>query len=76
MKKTLIAMAAVAVAGVASAQVTIYGVVDAGLVNDGTDTSFTSGVNGTPRIGFKGTEDLGGGLSVAFTVETGFQQCR
>ena len=72
MKKTLIAMAAVAVAGVASAQVTIYGVVDAGLVNNGTDTNFTSGVNGTPRIGFKGTEDLGGGLSVAFTVETGF----
>ena len=72
MKKTLIAMAAVAVAGVASAQVTIYGVVDAGIVNDGTDTSFASGVNGTPRIGFKGTEDLGGGLSVAFTVETGF----
>jgi len=72
MKKTLIAMAAVAVAGVASAQVTIYGVVDAGITNDGTDTSFASGVNGTPRIGFKGTEDLGGGLSVAFTVETGF----
>ena len=72
MKKTLIAMAAVAVAGVASAQVTIYGVVDAGLVNNGTDTNFTSGVNGTPRIGFRGTEDLGGGLSVAFTVETGF----
>ena len=65
-------MAAVAVAGVASAQVTLYGVMDAGITNDGTDTSFASGVNGTPRIGFKGTEDLGGGLSVAFTVETGF----
>ena len=72
MKKTLIAMAAVAVAGVASAQVTIYGVVDAGITNNGTDTKFASGVNGTPRIGFKGTEDLGGGLSAAFTVETGF----
>jgi len=65
-------MAAVAVAGVASAQVTLYGVMDAGITNDGTDTSFASGVNGTPRIGFKGTEDLGGGLSLAFTVETGF----
>ena len=26
----------------------------------------------TPRIGFKGTEDLGGGLTALFVVETGF----
>ena len=72
MKKTLIALAAVAVSTASFAQATIYGVLDVGIVNDGTDTNFTSGVNGTPRIGFKSTEDLGGGLKAAFVIETGF----
>ena len=73
MKKTLIAMAVLAASGAAFAQstVTLYGVVDAGIINDGTDTKFKSGVNGTPRLGVKGTEDLGGGLKASFTVETG-----
>jgi hypothetical protein len=61
MKKTLIAMAAVAVAGVASAQVTISGAIGMGYQN-----SF--GTKGTTRtdgnVNFTATEDLGGGLSI------------
>ena len=79
MKKTLIALAAVAATGAAFAQssVTIYGRVDAGY---GTVTSTTSaGVqskvtgihsqHSTSRIGFMGSEDLGGGLKANFTLE-------
>lgn len=79
MKKSLLALAVLgAFAGVASAQtnVTIYGVVDAGLyrTNDGNDsvTGLGSGLQSGSRIGFKGTEDLGGGLSAIFTLENGF----
>ncbi|MEY2993702.1 MAG: hypothetical protein RL357_637, partial [Pseudomonadota bacterium] len=72
MKKTLIALAAVAVSGAAFAQATLYGVVDAGFINDGTSTKFAGGgVNGTSRLGVKGTEDLGGGLSGVFQIEAG-----
>lgn len=75
MKKTLIAMAAVAVAGVASAQssVTLYGVADASLAKStGSDAKLsTNGLmnNGNSRWGIKGTEDLGGGLSAGFNFE-------
>ena len=79
MKKSLLALAVLgAFAGAASAQtnVTIYGVVDAGLyrTNDGNDsvTGLGSGLQSGSRIGFKGTEDLGGGLSAIFTLENGF----
>ncbi|MEY3614027.1 MAG: hypothetical protein RJB14_3749 [Pseudomonadota bacterium] len=74
MKKSLIALAVLAASGTAFAQstVTLYGVVDAGFINDGTDTKYAgTGVNGTPRLGFKGVEDLGGGLKAVFQVETG-----
>lgn len=78
MKKTLIALAAVAATGAAMAQssVTIYGVVDVGFtsVNNsgaGTDnTGLTSSNMTTNRLGFRGTEDLGGGLKANFQVET------
>jgi len=74
MKKTLIALAALAAtASFAQSSVTLYGVVDAGITK-GTDstTKFTGGgVNGTSRLGFKGEEDLGGGLKAVFQVETG-----
>ncbi|MBT8583224.1 porin [Polynucleobacter paneuropaeus] len=33
-------------------------------------SSFTDGAESTSRLGFKGTEDLGGGMSAFFTVET------
>jgi predicted porin len=79
MKKSLLALAVLgAFAGAASAQtnVTIYGVVDAGLVrtdNGSTTTnSLDSGKQSGSRVGFKGTEDLGGGLSAIFQLENGF----
>ncbi len=73
MKKTLIALAAVAATSAfAQSTVTLYGVVDAGITKGATTTTFTgAGINGTSRLGFKGEEDLGGGLKAIFTVETG-----
>ena len=74
MKKTLIALAVLgSVAGVAQAQsaVTIYGVLDAGISKaTGTATKIGSGDNN--RIGFKGVEDLGGGLKATFQIENRF----
>ncbi len=83
MKKSLLALAVLgAFAGAAQAQtsVTIYGSFDAGVrhltnVNAAGDSRTTMGSNGTyssNRIGFKGVEDLGGGLNAHFTLETGF----
>lgn len=79
MKKTLLALTALsALAGSAMAQsnVTIYGIVDVGLVRTDngstTTTSMDSGKQSGTRIGFKGTEDLGGGLSAIFQLENGF----
>ncbi len=75
MKKTLIAMAAVAVAGVASAQVTITGKVGAGYATKTTNGATpaaevtTKGMLMTNSdITFSGTEDLGAGMSVKATV--------
>ncbi|NQW82127.1 MAG: porin [Polaromonas sp.] len=78
MKKSLIALAVLAASGVASAQstVTIYGLVDAyvGAVksNNLRQTVMNSGGFNTSRFGFKGTEDLGGGLKANFVLENGF----
>ena len=95
MKKSLVALAALAVAGVASAQssVTLFGVVDASIsgysstsrdlngatflnpfyVNRGSIKASrrelaNSGYNSS-RLGFRGTEDLGGGLAASFWLE-------
>ncbi|MGS0740897.1 porin [Glaciimonas sp. GG7] len=77
-------MAFGAIAGTAQAQssVTIYGVVDAGLVyvnNQKTPSGGTGSVTAlntggvTPSIfGFKGAEDLGGGLKANFNLEGHF----
>jgi predicted porin len=86
MKKSLAALALLgSVAGTAFAQtnVNIYGIIDAGLVREfgsniatpgaGSSLKLTSGVQSGSRIGFKGTEDLGGGLTANFTLENGFQ---
>jgi len=74
MKKSLIALAVLAASGAAMAQssVTLYGVIDAGLVKT-TDVSTALGanLNGTSRIGLRGTEDLGGGLKASFNLEQG-----
>ncbi|MEB0110208.1 porin [Variovorax sp. RTB1] len=94
MKKSLVALAALAVAGIASAQssVTLFGVVDASVSHysskaelanpfavapfvtpTGIKQSQTvlgnSGYNSS-RIGFRGTEDLGGGLAASFWLES------
>jgi predicted porin len=81
MKKSLIALAVFGtIATSASAQtgVSIYGLVDAGVVSErggaaGNVTKLTSGVQSGSRLGFKGTEDLGGGLSAKFVLESGFK---
>lgn len=84
MKKTLIALAAVAATGAAFAQssVTLYGVADVSLGKvsaNGTlgytdDAQLSSnGIlnNGSSRLGFRGVEDLGGGLKAGFNFEQG-----
>lgn len=80
MKKSLVALAILAAAGVASAQssVTLFGIVDATLaygsgsgVGSSSKTQLTSGGYNSSRIGFRGTEDLGGGMSASFWLEAG-----
>lgn len=87
MKKSFIALAVLAVSGVASAQssVTLYGLVDAyvgstkvkvstpGAASSSLRQSVVdSGGFNTSRFGFKGSEDLGGGLKANFVLEGGF----
>ena len=68
-----------AFAGAATAQsnVTIYGVADAGITVEnnggavGSVTRLDSGILNGSRLGFKGVEDLGDGLSALFTLEMG-----
>ena len=86
MKKSLIAVAALAAVGAASAQssVTLYGVVDTGYGVEQTKieaggvtikkrtTGLMSGNLSGSRWGLKGQEDLGNGLSAVFNVEAGF----
>ena len=80
MKKSLVALAVLAASGAAFAQssVTLYGVVDVGLWDSsaaGVSAQMSgSGLmnNGTSRFGFRGTEDLGGGLKANFNMEAGF----
>ena len=75
MKKSLLALAVLAASGVAMAQssVTLYGVADASLakVTDKSTLLSTNGTmnNGNSRFGFKGVEDLGGGLKASFNFE-------
>ena len=89
MKKTLIAMAALAAAGTVAAQssVTMYGKVNTGAQyfkqteTDGAGGKTTKKTisfknnpagGGTSRLGFKGSEALGNGLSATFQLEMGF----
>ena len=86
MKKTLVAVAALAFVGAASAQssVTLYGKIDWTIVNatqsiGGTKTATgnvglqvnSAGLSGS-RWGMKGAEDLGGGMKAIFDLQSGF----
>jgi len=88
MKKSLIALAAlgaIASSAMAQSSVTLYGIVDLGLVKQSNaDANLALGGVGVgnkelnvaqatkSRIGFRGVEDLGGGLSVKFDLEHRF----
>jgi len=102
MKKSLLAVAALtAFAGAAQAQssVTVYGILDVGVMGATNSPNLNSGSWGVPgpstqsgsnglrngtvwggmaggesqsRLGFKGSEDLGGGTKAIFLLETGF----
>lgn len=85
MKKTLgkkhvwFAIAVAGMSGMAAAQtsVSIYGVADMGIVRQdnggaaGAVWRVDSGMHSGSRIGFRGVEDLGGGLSALFILENG-----
>ncbi|OYY94838.1 MAG: hypothetical protein B7Y41_04580 [Hydrogenophilales bacterium 28-61-23] len=78
MKKSLIALA---VAGVVSApafaatsNVDVYGVMNIAVETNDTNATYGSEpaiVNNTSRIGFKGSEDLGGGMKAIWQIESG-----
>jgi predicted porin len=82
MKRSLLALAvlgAFAASAQAQSSITIYGSFDAGVRNvDRSGNAFdvtTMGSTGTfnsNRLGFRGLEDLGGGLRARFNLETGF----
>lgn len=77
MKKATFAVAILAAstsAAWAQSSVTVYGVLDAGVstvsgLKGGTKKMLVSGIMDGSRIGFKGTEDLGGGYRALFTLE-------
>lgn len=79
MKKLVVSTLLATLMGVAGAQsVSVYGIVDAGVRYDASAnaskadrTKFLSGAQSTSRIGLKGSEDLGGGLTAKFQLESG-----
>jgi predicted porin len=74
MKKSLLAAILAGVVGTATAQTTtIYGVIDTSMQkyssgSDSLNRPVNNGLN-TSFLGFRGTEDLGGGLKVGFILE-------
>ncbi|MBN9372243.1 porin [Hydrogenophaga sp. YM1] len=80
MKKSLIALAVLGTCGAAMAQssVSLYGMADVWVgrvktditgVGSASETVLESGGFNTSRLGFKGSEDLGGGLKANFNLE-------
>lgn len=60
----------------AQSSVTLYGIADAAIVVEdggaaGRITKVTSGAGAASRLGFRGVEDLGNGVSAFFTLEMG-----
>jgi len=80
---TLMLSLGVATAAQAQSSVTVYGLIDAGFsgknlkgspataTNTLNSNQFGSSAQSSSRLGFRGTEDLGGGTSAFFTIETG-----
>lgn len=86
MKKTLLALAVAALAAptwAADSNVTVYGLIDVGMsfvhsdadsARDSTNKfSMENAQEFGSRWGLRGTEQLGNGLSVGFTLESGFE---
>ncbi len=83
MKNIVVASAiALPFAALAQSSLTIYGIADAGFRHTsglsaanagspGAANALASGVDNTSRLGFRGIEDLGGGLKASFNFETG-----
>lgn len=83
MNKSILALAAISFSGALFAQtsgVTVYGLIDLGIAKGNGGTAPNFGANGTnkswtmkqassSRLGFRGTEDLGGGLSAQFLFD-------
>ena len=72
-------LAAAPLLAAAQSNVTIYGVLDAalskedtGAVNGKKTLQVNSGSQSSSRFGFRGTEDLGGGLKAIFNLEAGY----
>jgi len=83
LKNSFVAAATMLGCGLSAAQssVTIYGLVDEGITHTnrttanggkGSDTQLISGSSQGSRLGFKGSEDLGGGTKALFVLESGF----
>jgi predicted porin len=85
MRKSLLALAVIGSftsAAYAQSSVTIYGLIDASVGYNskvattpgqtGNKVSLDSGAIRGSRLGFRGTEDLGGGLKALFNLENGF----
>jgi len=83
-KKLCTALALLAGTCAANAQstVTLYGIADASVrftdglnasnaAINGSTTAASSGVNNVSRFGFRGSEDLGGGMAAIFNLESG-----
>jgi general bacterial porin, GBP family len=78
MKKTLIALlisAGVSTTAMAQSNVTVYGILDVNVSSSktdgaGTSTAMSENALSTSRLGFKGAEDLGNGLSAEFQLES------
>ena len=73
-------LATAAIAGNVHAQsaVTVYGLLDVAVVQEGggiagSVSKLSSGVGAGSRLGFKGKEELGNGWSALFLLENGFQ---
>ncbi len=70
------ALAAAATGAAAQSSVTLFGTVDIGLTHLRASGSSVTGLSHSganiSRFGFRGTEDLGGGLAAGFWLEAGF----